>query len=364
MRNSILPLVVCCLTLCGNARAERLLLDFGQHALFWSKNTGAEFPGATVRLDAIDDEQQGRCVRASCRYAGESHYAGLEWRGTVAQATAIGFWCRLSDQDSGIVRVVDSTGQSLSAGFKAKRGQWVQVQVPLSVARFSAHWGGANDGQFHFPLQKVLIAVNRKPDAQEVRVCKLYAQTDSVAPRDAWQLVVEPGVSCGVALEGEEVCYRLHVMHRIERPAQARVTLMSQALEGRASEAGSWSFPTAGWEHFVREIRLPSNQPGYRRLSAELREESGGSDGGKEPMVRAISALGVVPRPREYGRWAPGGISACRAFPTWKPPSASGLRRCGSSSSGAIASRRQGASAGMGISSTAPWRRPRSTACN
>jgi hypothetical protein len=127
----------------------------------------------------------------------------------------------------------------------------------------------------------------------------------SAAPGDAWRLVIEPGVPCGVALEGEEVHCRLHVIRRIDRPAEARVALRRQGPEGPASEAGSWSFEAKGREEFVRDIRLPSGRPGYWRLSAELKENADPGDAGKEPAARAISALAVVPRPRSYGRWAP-----------------------------------------------------------
>jgi hypothetical protein len=288
------------------------LLDAGHNPLFWTTVAGAEFPGASADLGAIDDNQQGRCLRVRCHFTGESRYAGSEWRGTINAGKALGFQVRLSHQDHGIVRVLDSGGQWHAGNFEARRGVWSSVRLPLQAASFRSHWAGANDGQLHFPLRKVLIAVNRRPDEQEMLLSQLYFEPERLNPGDAWQIVIEPGVPLGIALVGDAVSYRVHVIRRTEQAGRARLRLARQTMDGPAEEVGAWSLDAAAREHVTREIRLPATAPGYWRLEAELHTRA------EKPVARAVSALAVVPQPRYYGSWAPACYFGMQGIPNFE----------------------------------------------
>ena len=55
-------------------------------------------------------------------------------------------------------RLVDSTGQKHQ--FKQRidgTGQWETIRIPLT--RKLEHWGGANDGEIHFPVTSIVLYV-------------------------------------------------------------------------------------------------------------------------------------------------------------------------------------------------------------
>ena len=137
------------LVLTPAAMAEQLLLDSGRDPAFWTSVNGSEYPGATATVDVVTDGECGPCVRATCTFAGESRYAGLQWRGSVAEGEAIGFRVKPLHRRHGLIRVKDATGQWLAGAFKARQGVWTDVRIPLKAETFSNHWGGANDGDVH-----------------------------------------------------------------------------------------------------------------------------------------------------------------------------------------------------------------------
>ncbi len=57
-------------------------------------------------------------------------------------------------------RVTDSTNQTLQFKRRIKgTGQWENIRIPLN--RKLEHWGGANDGKVHFPIQRIALSVPR-----------------------------------------------------------------------------------------------------------------------------------------------------------------------------------------------------------
>jgi len=55
------------------------------------------------------------------------------------------------------VRFIDDTDQTLQYKVPIKSGDWVNIKIPLS--KKAEHWGGANDGKFHFPTKKIILIV-------------------------------------------------------------------------------------------------------------------------------------------------------------------------------------------------------------
>ncbi len=289
-------------------RGERLLLDPARETFFFAANTGSEFPGATADLDVAQDPEAGACVRARLRFAGESRYAGLEWRGSV-EGKSLGFRVKMSARDNGVLRVRDASDQWLSGSFQARRGAWSEVTLPLTPASFPSHWAGANDGQIHFPLRAVLIGTYRGPDTQEMLLSNLFVETGAITPAERWQVLVHPGVPSGIALAGESVEYRAAVTNRVQTAAHARLVVDRQAPGGEPAPVGSWEVAAGPWE--TREFRfsLPSGQTGYWRLRAAVRDEKAGT------TATAVSGLAVVPRPRQYGRPAPACYFGMQSIP-------------------------------------------------
>lgn len=55
------------------------------------------------------------------------------------------------------LRMTDSSGQTLQYKVPIKSGDWVQITIPF--AKKAEHWGGANDGKVHFPIEKISLSV-------------------------------------------------------------------------------------------------------------------------------------------------------------------------------------------------------------
>ena len=293
------PLIASLVLLCTAAHAERLLLDTARSPRFWSTSNGAEFPGATIQMNTLHDPQRGTCLQGMCQFAGESRYAGLQWRGRIDQGQALGFWIWLSIGNDGGVRVLDSSGQWFAGGYKAQGGAWSLAQVPLTTTAFTHHWGGANDGQLHFPITAVLITVGRGPDQREFRVSNLHVEQATIAPEERLRMVVVPSGASGVLLEGETAAPVVKFINRTEQPLSTAAHMLARTTAGTATE-GVLPVTLQAWEQkeVPAWIRLETSTPGYTQLevSATLPDAR---------PVRAVSGLAVVPRPRHYGQAAP-----------------------------------------------------------
>jgi hypothetical protein len=278
--------------------AERLLVDAAAQLTYWQVNLGTEFPGASGELSAANDTERGACLRGSFAFTADSRYAGFQWRGSLAAAKAVEFSVKMPRGDGGI-RVLDSTGQWLMGSFKATRGQWSEVEVPLTPAVFGAHWSGANDGVIHFPLQAILIATMPGPATQEVLLKNLRVAVDEVPPGGGWQTVVKPGLPFGIALVGESVRYEIRCQNLLERPQSGRLTLQAQGVGEEPRQIAQWPLAAGPWEAQSFSFDLPSDTPRYVQLKAVLTDDSGAT------VQSTTSALAVLPRPRHMGEAAP-----------------------------------------------------------
>jgi hypothetical protein len=118
--------------------------------------------GLTVRYDF---------TRASHAGPG-SAYMGAKWMpprvGLLSRAplgSTLGFQLRTNVSRWGLLRVVDSTGQTFQSTWTAKvsaaqpaaGGEWRLLEQPLRAENFSAHFMGADDGVIHLPLTTIEI---------------------------------------------------------------------------------------------------------------------------------------------------------------------------------------------------------------
>lgn len=289
-------LVVACVPVVA---AEHLLLDAAAQTTYWQVNLGTEFPGASGGIAAATDPERGACLKGTFAFTADSRYAGFQWRGSLGQGRALGFSVKMPRGD-GSIRVLDSTGQWLMGAFKAQRGQWSEVEVPLEPSSFSGHWSGANDGVLHFPLQAILIATMPGPPNQEVFLRNLYVTVDEVTPSEGWQTVVTPGVAWGVALVGEDVRYDIRCQNRLERPQSGKLTLYAQNVgEEAPRQIAQWPLNLEPWTAQNLRLDLPSDAPRYTQLKAVLTDDAGVT------VQSTTSGLAVLPIPRHYGQAAP-----------------------------------------------------------
>lgn len=293
-----LSLSLALLIVCAAAwPAERLLVDPCTDTVSWSSNNGGEFPGATATVSTGQDPERGTCVRGDFVFGADSRYSGVQWHGRLERADMIGFWARSTDRGWAMVRVRDATEQEHMGGASITAGKWSHVQIALKPESFGAHWGGANDGKLHYPLQTILIAVSRGPDTGELLVSNLYAELDSVTPDDRWQVVFAPQAPSGIALVGEQTGCAVHLRNRLEREANCTLTITKQRFGAEPETLLQEAVTVPGWGQTERTLDLPADEPGYWRLRAELSMP--------DAQTQTISGLTVVPRPRHYGLPAP-----------------------------------------------------------
>lgn len=271
--------------------AEPLLLDAGRDPGYWSPARGSEFPGASVDLSL--DAADGPCILADVTFTGESRYAGAEWRGTVPQGSAVGFKAKPSSAGYLDVRLQDATGQWFMQGQNVTGGQWNDVVVNLA-GPFSNHWSGANDGVLHFPLQRVLIAVPRKPDRQQLRLKHLHVVVDAIPAEQRWEIRWAPGGASGVALLNESVSYGLTLVNRTASDQTTALRVTSETVDGEPVEKLAETRSIAGFGAASWTVPFETGQLGYRVIRATL-------DGSP---AAGVTALAVVPRARHYGEWA------------------------------------------------------------
>jgi len=291
------------------APAEELLLSPARYTSGWTVDVGGEFPGATGTMAVVPDADRGSCVQGRFTFAGDSRYSGLKWTGTVRSGQALGFWIKPTDRDDGWVRVRDAGEQELVSSFRAPRGEWTRVRVPLVAESFTAHWGGANDGQLHSPLAAVLISLNRGPDQAEMRVSDLYVETDDVQPAERWQITMEPPSPVGVALPDEEANFTLRLLNRLPQPAAGTVRVEAEKIGRVGHEVGRWDLEVRPWESVEHTFTIATDEEGYTCLRARLTDREAGL------LPAVVSGLAVVPRPRHLGEAAPDCYFGLQAIP-------------------------------------------------
>lgn len=155
----------------SGARALRALacaiaLPPAVHAGFFETHppsfyNGAEFPGATGRLERVAGE-----LRLHYDFGGGGHYVAascaLPERPMAREIAFEGEW---PETTSLTLRIVDSTGQTFQKYLPGETDGWEEFAV--ASEDISAHWGGANDGRVHFPLTAIsFLAENLTKDVQ------------------------------------------------------------------------------------------------------------------------------------------------------------------------------------------------------
>ncbi|GAA5020555.1 sugar-binding protein [Actinopolymorpha pittospori] len=241
----------------GAADVREVIGHFETGSEGWALGLGNEFPGARgdFQFDTADAHEGEHSGLLSGDFSGGGNYVEVS-RPVGLDITSLRFWTRSADLDRLVVRVFDSTGQAhqqqlpLAAG-----GAWQQ----LEVTRFDggvgySHFGGANDGVWHAPAQRVTFILDRGR-LLGGRTNGTVRFDDVSVTTQASDLDLRP-VQPGNVFVGSE-------------PSRISVVTNGDALSWEAYDfAGS----RVGGERTAVEpgettLTLPIQQPGYYRLT-------------------------------------------------------------------------------------------------
>jgi hypothetical protein len=197
-----------------------VLLDRCDDAVRWGLDPGYEFPGAEGAVSVVEDPAGDRCLRLDYDFTGGGNYVTAAF-GLVAvsQASVVAFSVRQEGGNEGFVRVRDATEQEHAGGYTAGP-EWTRVVIPLDLEHFGGHWHGPNDGQFHFPLNRILIGVTKGPAAKgAVFIKDLAILTEDAASFYRLTLTTpDPGNAVFCSPRGTALALSLE--NRIARPAR------------------------------------------------------------------------------------------------------------------------------------------------
>ncbi len=128
---------------------------------------GAEFPGAQGNFVVDPDESHSGESSAwlDASFAQGGAYVAIirEFADPLA-VKQVSFWVKAPGVEFVVLRLVDSTGQTHQQRLKLQNtADWQEVTVKnLSPkARGGAHFGGANDGQWHGPAKGLSLILDK-----------------------------------------------------------------------------------------------------------------------------------------------------------------------------------------------------------
>lgn len=284
------------LPLIASEAPQELLLDACDSRAGWEVDPGREFPGAkgTLTLDQRDDRP---CLRLDFDFSGGGNYLGASREAEIPEATGIRFSIASSGLRRGMVRLRDASGQEFLAGFQAAGEGWAEVKLPLNSETFSRHWGGANDGVFHWPLRRLLIAANG-PGQGSLWLRDLSLLTTDTASR--WRISItapEPG---HVAFAGESPPIITVAARNCTSPAVlAELRCSVRRDDGQVVLRKTEACQFARWERREWQWPLPAADPGHYQVTAEIVS-------GTAILARAEGGIAVVHRPDRLGQDDPG----------------------------------------------------------
>ncbi|MDH7568136.1 MAG: sugar-binding protein, partial [Armatimonadota bacterium] len=194
---------------------------------------------------------------------------------------------------SGMARLRDATGQEHLASFSLAGGGWQEVRLPITPQRFSNHWSGANDGTFHFPLNRLLIAASRPGKGYFLLRDVTVVTTDESLH---WRVTVTSPLPGHIAFAGEgDVPIHVRVMNATQASMPAEVRVRVVGYDGRPVMEKTWPVRFGKWHEELLEVKVPRPRPGYYAVEAWAMALG-------KVAARTEGGLAVVFRPRNVGR--------------------------------------------------------------
>ncbi len=236
----------------------------------WGLNLGGEFPGAKSQKADYEDPDHGYGVRVDYDFTGGGRYLGVQLSEVIEEADELSFWFKGA---GGLIRIKDSTGQWLCCHFGGSgKDEWVHVKVPLTAERFAeAHWGGAGDGKFHFPINLMLIGVDRYENKlkNSFILSGIAVTVPSAKPQTGWFIKFKSKVPAGVALVGEKVSYEILLENRVGKSRRGQVKLQITDDAGKIKNQ-EWPVDIKPFGTVVKKIDMDTSQVSYQYLKVSL----------------------------------------------------------------------------------------------
>ncbi|NOY81665.1 MAG: hypothetical protein GXP31_11775 [Kiritimatiellaeota bacterium] len=280
----------------GETAVEReVLLDDCRDPVSWRENMGREFPGATGEVGPGTAPDGTQCVRARLDFRGGGRYAGMERIVRIPQTSVLSFQVWSEGFKRGMVRLRDVTNQEHAAGFSVTPGRWSDVRLSLTPAVFSGHWHGADDGRFHWPVRRMLVAMQPGPE-RTGRVFLRNVTLRTAAPGVRWEVRVGTLYPGNVAFLDEcPASVTVRLRNRLREMRNVRVTWEIADADGRRVVSGGRPEAVGPWGTVERNIQLDPRRPGWYHVQVRVLE-AGRQVGGGE------GAVGIVARPRNLER--------------------------------------------------------------
>jgi hypothetical protein len=278
----------------ASAAPSWVLLDEGTSAAGWRLNAGREFPGGqgTVSLGTAPDGTQA--LQANVDLSKGGRYAGPERWVQIPGASRLRFRVWSEGVRGLMVRLRDLKNQEHAGGSSIKSGSWQTIELPLDAKGFGGHWGGPNDGLFHFPVRCILIAANTLPDKRgKLWIRDIEILTDR--KELLWQTVVGTEQPGNIIFHDEQPAMpTIAIQNHASLPA--KVTAEWKIVDQTGDEVGAGENPLsfAKWERKVLIPKLPTLVDGYYLASVTLRS-------GDAVVGSGEGAFGVVEKLPNYG---------------------------------------------------------------
>jgi hypothetical protein len=234
---------------------EELIGGFESGDEGWTLGLGPEFPGAQGEF--VRDDSDAHAGTHSGLLTGDfsqgGNYVQIS-RAVDLDVQALRMWVRSADVSGFRLRMVDSTGQThqqriaLSSG-----GSWQEI----SVDRFNGgdgylRWGGANDGAWHGPAQRVTLLVDKADLATGASSGQIrFDEITAMIPTP--DLVLEQTRPGNVFVEGEPVEFSV---------VTAGDAVSWAAVNHRGEQVAAGQEPADG----TVRLRVPVDQRGHFRL--------------------------------------------------------------------------------------------------
>ncbi|MFH1496579.1 MAG: hypothetical protein ABII82_02020 [Verrucomicrobiota bacterium] len=162
----LLALVALCLTatfLEAQPADSRRELKIFEPAQRWQFLPGAEFaPGGKGTFTLAREDGRSVGVLTHDLTAGGNYVGGLTRIDIPEGYSELRFRVRADKPASIAIRLADETGQTHQTPFRyAEAGDWQLLRLDLT-RRAPLRFGGANDGQTHYPLKSLTLIIERK----------------------------------------------------------------------------------------------------------------------------------------------------------------------------------------------------------
>ncbi|MER7471373.1 sugar-binding protein [Micromonospora sp. NPDC000018] len=146
------------------AQVRQVIGGFETGTEGWRLGLGQEFPGARgdFRTDTADPKVGARSALFAADFSGGGHYVSLA-RDVDLDPSELRLWIKATNITHLGLRVTDRTGQVHQQAVRvAATGQWEELIVTaMNSGEQYFHFGGANDGEWHGPAQRVMFLIDK-----------------------------------------------------------------------------------------------------------------------------------------------------------------------------------------------------------